>query len=68
VGYGETACYIERTLQVRRALLREVTRMEAVDEALVVRFNYRPQDQGMKRGTPGFSDESWGMGLLERID
>lgn len=65
VGYQATAEHIRTIAGVSIPLSREETRMQAGDEALVVRLKYRLPDPRQKaQHQPGPND--WEYGLLTR--
>jgi len=66
VGYPATAQHIRDISGLQVGLSREPTRMEADDEAIVVRLKYRLTDPRQKATYQPKADD-WEYGLLVRL-
>ncbi len=63
VGYPATADHVASLCGVRPAVSREMSRMAAGDEALVVRLPYRVDDPATKGA---HAPQAWEYGILRR--
>lgn len=66
IGYPDNVAFIQSIAGVRVPLSREESRLQAGDEALVVRPAYRMQDPGQKKSFQPHPDD-FVFGILRRI-